>query len=255
MCWEVFEKEDRTKCPKQLPCVHIFCVSCLTQLEENDRVRCPYCRSLHEIPNGGCENFPTYLLAAVKSPETDDNGSGTDLSENNSRCEETNDNVNSEVVALLPGNQATTRDDSCFKTFTKYSTSVICFPIWFTFLIAISLVAIVMGFVLGLCYQIYVALTIRNLSEDTMDFVEPFVNSFFDRTASFIEHYFCLCGVDYGYSVIPDLCRKISKVATAVVAVLQFLLTIVLFLIIIVCSLMAYVIMAVVYLVLFLFTC
>ena len=249
VCWGVFEKEDRTKCPKLLPCVHFFCVSCLTQLEENGRVRCPYCHSLHEIPNGGCENFPTYQLAAVKSPETDGNGSGTDSSENNSRCQETNN------VALFPGNQATTRDHSCFKTFAEYSTSVICFPLWFSFLIAISLVTVVMGVVLGLCYQICVALTTRNLSEDTMDFVEPFVNAFFDRTASFIEHYFCLCGVNDGCSVIPDLCRKMSKIATAVVTVLQFFLTIVLFLIIIVCSLVAYVIMAIVYLVLFLFTC
>ena len=89
VCFELFEDEGTTKCPKLLPCSHTFCVSCLTQLEENGAIKCPNCRAVHLIPNGVIENFPTdqietiprsntnkiYILSSsVESTQTGDNG-------------------------------------------------------------------------------------------------------------------------------------------------------------------------------------
>ena len=90
VCFELFVDEGTTKCPKPLPCSHTFCVSCLTQLEENGAIMCPNCRAVHLIPNGAVEKFPTdqfetslnnnnnkiYILpSSVESAQTGDNGS------------------------------------------------------------------------------------------------------------------------------------------------------------------------------------
>ena len=89
VCFELFEDEGTTKCPKLLPCSHTFCVSCLTQLEEDGGIKCPNCRAVHLIPNGVVEKFPTdqfetslnnnnkiYILpSSVDSAQTGDNGS------------------------------------------------------------------------------------------------------------------------------------------------------------------------------------
>ena len=259
VCFELYEIEDETKCPKLLPFVPTFCVACLTRLEENSAIKCPICRIVHLIPNGGVQNFPTNQLILIQFPETGDNGSQNDSSDSDSYAsaqEEVNNDVridvNLELVLLLPGNQATrTRDHSKFKKFLKYFSLVVCFPFWFSFLIVMFLVAIVIGFILALCYQIYVDVTTCHMAEDTMQFVELFVESFFDIMASLLEHCCCLCGVDDGNSVIPGVCRKLSKVVSAVVTVLNYLLTIVLCIIIIICS----VILAVVYFIFFVLLC
>ena len=57
MCWEIYEKG--TRCPKLLPCIHTFCLSCLKGLETNGTIKCPLCRQPHHIPAGQAENFPT----------------------------------------------------------------------------------------------------------------------------------------------------------------------------------------------------
>ena len=60
ICWEIYE--EGTKCPKLLPCNHTFCISCLEKilnLEGNGKMKCPYCRTLHQIPGGYVQNLPT----------------------------------------------------------------------------------------------------------------------------------------------------------------------------------------------------
>ena len=51
-------KKD-TRCPKLLPCLHTFCLSCLKHLENNGTIKCPLCRQPHHIPGGQMEDFPT----------------------------------------------------------------------------------------------------------------------------------------------------------------------------------------------------
>ena len=207
----------------------------------------------------GFKTFRKNQLILIKFPETGDNGSENDSSDTDSYAsaqEEVNNDVridvNLELVLLLPGNQATrTRDHSNFKKFLKYFSLVVCFPFWFSFLIVMSLVAIVIGSILALYYQIYFDVTTCHMAEDTMQFVEPYVEYFFDIMASLLEHCCCLGCEDDGHFVIPGMCRKLSKVITAVVTVLNYFLTIVLCIFIIICS----VILAVVYLILFVLLC
>ena len=66
VCWEIFEKKGR-KCPKLLPCIHTLCFSCLTILETNGEIQCPYCRTIHQIPSEHIESLPTnYRLLTHK---------------------------------------------------------------------------------------------------------------------------------------------------------------------------------------------
>ena len=67
VCWEIYEQEG-AKCPKLLPCIHTVCVSCLKALEVNGngKIRCPFCRILHQIPSGQIENLPTNQLELEK---------------------------------------------------------------------------------------------------------------------------------------------------------------------------------------------
>jgi hypothetical protein len=47
-----------------LACSHIFCLSCLLQLEDKQmsgKIKCPICDTDNEIPPGGCLCFPTYF--------------------------------------------------------------------------------------------------------------------------------------------------------------------------------------------------
>ena len=60
VCWEIFE--EGAKCPKLLPCIHTVCISCLKELQTvngNGKIRCPFCRTLHQIPRGQIEDLPT----------------------------------------------------------------------------------------------------------------------------------------------------------------------------------------------------
>ena len=66
VCWEIFEKKGR-KCPKLLPCIHTLCFSCLTILETNGEIQCPYCQTIHQIPSEHIESLPTnYRLLTHK---------------------------------------------------------------------------------------------------------------------------------------------------------------------------------------------
>ena len=313
VCFELFENEGTTKCPKLLPCSHTFCVSCLTQLEEDGAIKCPNCRAVHLIPNGAVEKFPTdqfetslnnnnnkiYILpSSVESAQTGDNGSaicekhgkplitfsylevhgaqqmfcesclgsgryvvslsgkkddivgGPIPGQNNSGREEINNdvrNVNSEVV-LLPGCLATeqltflqnrneTNDMNYFKLFMKYFVLVICFPFWFSFLLTMSFVAVVTGFITALCYRIYVAVPHCGCPDDIMHFVEPLLQAFFDKIASFIGIAFCFSCMDSDNSIISSMCRNMSKLVIVAVKILDFLLSPVLYLIFIMCML------------------
>ena len=46
--------------PKLLPCLHSYCNRCLLGVKPNgNQIKCPKCRSCHQIPNGGVEEFPS----------------------------------------------------------------------------------------------------------------------------------------------------------------------------------------------------
>ena len=58
ICYEVYKK------PKQLPCLHSFCVVCLNRLAEtravNGKIQCPLCKKEVDVPESGTfENFPS----------------------------------------------------------------------------------------------------------------------------------------------------------------------------------------------------
>ena len=58
ICYEVYKK------PKQLPCLHSFCVACLNRLAEtravNGKIQCPLCKKEVDVPESGTfENFPS----------------------------------------------------------------------------------------------------------------------------------------------------------------------------------------------------
>lgn len=55
---------DRYKQPKLLPCQHTFCLHpCLTNLYDRTsrKVKCPECRSLHNVPMNGVDSFPNNI--------------------------------------------------------------------------------------------------------------------------------------------------------------------------------------------------
>ena len=57
ICYEVYKK------PKQLPCLHSFCVACLNRLAEtravNGKIQCPLCERQVDVPESGTfENLP-----------------------------------------------------------------------------------------------------------------------------------------------------------------------------------------------------
>lgn len=52
---------DRFDVPKQLPCQHTFCFSCLSGLAKKPRLRCPECRAEHDVPANGPAGFATDL--------------------------------------------------------------------------------------------------------------------------------------------------------------------------------------------------
>ena len=58
ICYEIYKK------PKQLPCLHSFCVACLNRLAEtravNGKIQCPLCQREADVPESGTfENFPS----------------------------------------------------------------------------------------------------------------------------------------------------------------------------------------------------
>ena len=58
ICYEIYKK------PKQLPCLHSFCVACLNRLAEtravNGKIQCPLCKKEVYVPESGTfENFPS----------------------------------------------------------------------------------------------------------------------------------------------------------------------------------------------------
>ncbi|KAK7486458.1 hypothetical protein BaRGS_00022259 [Batillaria attramentaria] len=50
---------DQFKNPKFLHCYHTFCEGCLRRLERKSQVKCPECRSVTEIPDGGVSRLQT----------------------------------------------------------------------------------------------------------------------------------------------------------------------------------------------------
>ena len=57
ICYEIYKE------PKQLPCLHSFCVACLNRLAEtravNGKIQCPLCQRQIDVPESGTfENFP-----------------------------------------------------------------------------------------------------------------------------------------------------------------------------------------------------
>ena len=74
VCFEPYERVGG-KCPKLLPCVHTFCVQCLTRLVNNGKMRCPECRSWHPLSQADVQNLPVnsrileYLNYSLHRPE------------------------------------------------------------------------------------------------------------------------------------------------------------------------------------------
>ncbi|XP_033118859.1 tripartite motif-containing protein 2-like [Anneissia japonica] len=53
----------RLKDPKTLPCLHTYCLSCLTKwVNEKGRLQCPNCRQFYDIPNGGLKKLPPNIF-------------------------------------------------------------------------------------------------------------------------------------------------------------------------------------------------
>lgn len=58
------------KYPKVLPCLHIYCKSCLVGLvakteQETKYLTCPKCKHIHEVPPQGVDGFKTYQVINV----------------------------------------------------------------------------------------------------------------------------------------------------------------------------------------------
>ncbi|XP_033118922.1 tripartite motif-containing protein 2-like [Anneissia japonica] len=53
----------RLKDPKTLPCLHTYCLSCLTEwVNKKGRLQCPNCLQFYDIPNGGLNKLPPNIL-------------------------------------------------------------------------------------------------------------------------------------------------------------------------------------------------
>ncbi|KAK3083910.1 hypothetical protein FSP39_005163 [Pinctada imbricata] len=44
--------------PRLLPCLHILCITCLSQLVADDKIVCPFCHTKHRAANNDVANFP-----------------------------------------------------------------------------------------------------------------------------------------------------------------------------------------------------
>ena len=67
ICYDQFSRENPAK---TLPCGHTFCLQCVERLvpdrDEGSHLECPYCREVHQLPNGGADNFKTnYLVMQI----------------------------------------------------------------------------------------------------------------------------------------------------------------------------------------------
>ena len=58
ICYEHFEDKGNV-CPRLLPCIHTYCYLCLKKSEQNGQIKCPECRTCHDVPEEGIEAFPT----------------------------------------------------------------------------------------------------------------------------------------------------------------------------------------------------
>lgn len=56
VCYEQFKTP-----PKQLPCKHTLCESCLHGLVKYNMIACPECREVSQVPTGGVAAFPNDL--------------------------------------------------------------------------------------------------------------------------------------------------------------------------------------------------
>ena len=45
--------------PKILPCQHSYCEECLIKLEKDEKIACPACRSIADVPSNGVKDFNT----------------------------------------------------------------------------------------------------------------------------------------------------------------------------------------------------
>ena len=54
--------QETMRCPKLLPCVHTFCLTCLIETSGENipgaTLTCPLCRKEFPLPEGGCSSFP-----------------------------------------------------------------------------------------------------------------------------------------------------------------------------------------------------
>lgn len=56
VCLQIFKN------PKYLPCYHSYCEECLAKLHTQSEIKCPECREVAKIPEGGVKSLPNNFL-------------------------------------------------------------------------------------------------------------------------------------------------------------------------------------------------
>ena len=56
VCLRIFKN------PKYLPCYHSYCAECLEKLQSQSEIKCPECREVAKVPEGGVKSLPINFL-------------------------------------------------------------------------------------------------------------------------------------------------------------------------------------------------
>ena len=58
--------------PKVLSCFHVFCLQCIKTFDGMETIKCPLCRQLTYVPEGGVQELPDYTSKEETLPEGND---------------------------------------------------------------------------------------------------------------------------------------------------------------------------------------